>query len=64
MERRRYGGSDIIMDKIINLQDYKEEKAKDIEELKKIINSYKFYNKDLEQQCNYYLEKYLEKIKG
>ncbi|WP_167369732.1 hypothetical protein [Clostridium tepidum] len=52
------------MDKIINLQDYKEEKAKDIEELKKIINSYKFYNKDLEQQCNYYLEKYLEKIKG
>ncbi|ACO84964.1 hypothetical protein [Clostridium botulinum] len=50
------------MCRVINLADYKNKRDKDIQELIRIVKSYSFNNKDLEEDCNYYLEQYLQKI--
>lgn len=50
------------MHKVINLADYKNKKDRDIQELIRIVKSYSFNNKDLEEDCNYYIEQYLQKI--
>ncbi|UAL60404.1 hypothetical protein K8O96_03215 [Clostridium sporogenes] len=50
------------MCRVINLTDYRKAKEEDVEELIRIVKSYPFDNKDLEEECNYYLKQYLQKI--
>lgn len=52
------------MCKVINLADHqnKKEEKMDIERLIKAIRDFPYYNKETEEQCNYYLEQYLRRI--
>ncbi|HCL4559299.1 TPA: hypothetical protein N2E03_001888 [Clostridium botulinum] len=50
------------MCKVINLEEYRKAKEEDVQELIRIVKSFPYHNEKTEEQCNYYLKQYLQKI--